>query len=317
MKFDYYVKENTNNLFFVSGLTRSGKSLLCPIISSFENFEMFIMNSIAENILHMNFSGGIENKTAQILLKLSFNERFHDLTIGRNINFKEGDYTSVKKHINFREYINRSKNFNNKNLFREIGNKKFVIMFHDLLVNLKLIRKCYPNSKIINVTRHPVDLIFDWVDKKYDISFYKNIRNTTLSYLNGNIVAPYYMKFSDQKLKEKYNKFENIISQIYILEKFYEKNIKENKKFCQKNFLNVTFDNLAVNPHKVILKIEKLFKIYPSSDTKKILKNENCPREINYELRQKREMYIKKKLTKKTMQKLIYLKNNFNKLNKI
>ena len=36
----------SSNFIFIGGLTRSGKSFLCPIVSSFKRTEMFLVDSI-------------------------------------------------------------------------------------------------------------------------------------------------------------------------------------------------------------------------------------------------------------------------------
>ena len=54
IKFKPSIKLLTSKLTFVGGVTRSGKSFLCPIVSSFEKFEMFFMNSVAENISYID-----------------------------------------------------------------------------------------------------------------------------------------------------------------------------------------------------------------------------------------------------------------------
>ena len=278
---------------------------------------MFIMNSIAENILHLNLCKNIHDDAAKHLIKLTFNERFHDLTIGRNLNLKAGDYTSIKKHINFKDYDKRINTEDSVNLFKKIKKKNFVVMFHDLMVNLKIIFKCYPEVKIINITRNPIDLILDWANKKYDLDFYKDVRNTTLCYTNKKLILPYYLNFSSQKISKKNNKFENIINQIYILEKLYEKNFKMISGNYKKNILNLTFDNLTIKTSHVIKKIEFFLKNKKTIHTKKILLNENCPRKINLKTRKENEIFIKKKINKSSLNKLRYLMNRFDNLNRL
>jgi hypothetical protein len=314
---NFFIKKNTDNITFISGLTRSGKSILCPIVSSFRNHEMFIMNSIAENILHLNLCKNIHDDAAKHLIKLTFNERFHDLTIGRNLNLKAGDYTNVKKHVNFKDYDKRINTDDSVNLFKKIKKKNFVVMFHDLMVNLKIIFKCYPKVKIINITRNPIDLILDWANKKYDLDFYKDVRNTTLCYTNKKLILPYYLNFSSQKISKKNNKFENIINQIYILEKLYEKNFKMISGNYKKNILNLTFDNLTIKTSHVIKEIEFFLKNKKTIHTKKILLNENCPRKINLKTRKENEIFIKKKINKSSLNKLRYLMNRFDNLNRL
>ena len=314
---NFFIKKNTEKITFISGLTRSGKSILCPIVSSFRNHEMFIMNSVAENILHLNLCKNIEDDVAKHLIKFTFNERFHDLTIGRNLNLKVGDYTSVKKHIKFKDYKKRINIENNLNLFKKIDKKNFVVMFHDLMVNLKIIFKCYPQAKIINITRNPIDLVLDWANKKYDFEFYNDVRNTTLCYSDKKAVLPYYLNFTSEKISKKNNKFENIVNQIYILEKLYEKNLKMIGSNYKKNIFNITFDNLTINTNQVIKKIESFLKNKKTANTKKILLNENCPRKIDTKIRKENEIFIKKRLNERSLNKLKDLINRFDQLNRL
>ena len=55
-------------------------------------------------------------------------------------------------------------------------------MFHDILINLILFFKSFQKSKVIFIERHPVDLIFEWKEKRYYGDFYSNPRNCTLAF---------------------------------------------------------------------------------------------------------------------------------------
>ena len=45
----------SEKLIFVGGVKRGGKSFLCPIISSFDKTEVFMAESIAENVMYLKF----------------------------------------------------------------------------------------------------------------------------------------------------------------------------------------------------------------------------------------------------------------------
>ena len=74
IKFKPSIKLLTSKLTFVGGVTRSGKSFLCPIVSSFKKFEMFFMNSVAENISYIDKLRGNSSVSSIFLTKLIFNE---------------------------------------------------------------------------------------------------------------------------------------------------------------------------------------------------------------------------------------------------
>ena len=84
--FDTDLNLITEKLVFITGLTRSGKSLLCPIISSLKNSEMFFTDANAENVSYLHALKKISYPVAKFLFKLSLNERIYNLSIGRNLN---------------------------------------------------------------------------------------------------------------------------------------------------------------------------------------------------------------------------------------
>ena len=46
-------------------------------------------------------------------------------------------------------------------------------MFHDLMISPKTFLEIFPKAKILNVERHPVDLIYSW-KKGYGRKYFKN-----------------------------------------------------------------------------------------------------------------------------------------------
>ena len=63
----------TSKFTFISGVTRSGKSFLCPIVSSLKKAEMFFMSSIAENIAYVDSLGNLDKAHSSYLFKLILN----------------------------------------------------------------------------------------------------------------------------------------------------------------------------------------------------------------------------------------------------
>ena len=97
----------SSNFVFIGGLTRSGKSFLCPIISSFKKAEMFLVDSNIENISYLNALNKISFESAKYLVQLNLNERAYNLFLSRNVNFRQSDYSSVLNSKNFKEYLYR------------------------------------------------------------------------------------------------------------------------------------------------------------------------------------------------------------------
>lgn len=162
----YLCKNITENVIFISGITRSGKSILCPIVSSFKKVENFTLNSTAEISVALFSLNLITKNVAKYLIKTSYNEIFYNLSIGRNINLKKFDYSSILNHKSLHEYRNRISSHDYKINFKKILKRNFFpTMFHDMVYGIDLLLEIFPKSKILNLERHPVDLLCSWKKK--------------------------------------------------------------------------------------------------------------------------------------------------------
>lgn len=301
----------TNKFIFIGGVTRSGKSFLCPIVSSFKKTEMFTVNSVAENIYYLNFLKLIDDESASYLFKHIYNEKIYNLNIGRDLNWRKFDYSSITKYKNPKIYRQRQESKKEGDIkIKEIRNSmhNYPIMFHDVLINPKFILKSFPKSKIIFIDRDPVDLIYEWKMKKYYGDFYSNPRNTTLAFkYNSKDMYPYWCKGYEHqfiKLKNVYEKTIFLLDKIYSVQK---KNYLKYKKKFKKNLLIINFEKLTKQTTDEIKIIEKFLNLKSSKSTILEIKKQNGNRDYLKLVRQKRKEKILKSISQNFKKKLIDL----------
>ena len=302
------LKSLTSKFIFIGGVTRSGKSFLCPLVSSFKKTEMFILNQISENITYSDKLKKINKEFSKFLLKLSFNEYVYNLNIGRNINLRRKDYTSVFKYKSPKIYLNRMSSFKEGNKIVSQIKKNdhyFPVMFHDVLINPKLLLDSFDKAKIIYIERHPVELIDEWINKGYSSHFWKNPRNATLTFkINGNYYPHWCLKVHKQLHASK-NEIEKTTISLGALINQQKNNINHIKKKYKKKILTIKFDDLIAKTDHQVLRICKFLKTKPTKFTKEIIKKEKGNRIIDFKFRD----YLKKKylkyLTSKT-KKIFY-----------
>ena len=312
-KFDPDIKLVTSNIVFSGGVTRSGKGFLCPIASSFEKFEMFFMSSIAENISYISKLKKLNYKYSSFLIKLIFNEIIYNLNIGRNLNQRKTDYTSITNFKSPKMYHERMKGMEGDPIIKRIVKEKnnYPVMFHDPLINPEILLNSFPNSKIIFVDRHPIELIEEWIKKKYSSDIYENPRNVilTIKYKNKNF--PYW---SMKKLNE-INKGKNIyIKTVYSLSELVfeqKRNLKNLNKKLKKRVLSIKFDNLVQNTDLEIKKITKFLNCKTSKYTKKTILRQKGNRKINLNVREKKKKIILKSLDQDTIKLLKKLEKGY------
>jgi hypothetical protein len=307
------IKLLTSRLIFIGGVTKSGKSFLGTIVSSFKKFEMFFTSPIAENISYINKFKGINSNYSVFLFKLIFNEIIYNLNIGRNLNHRKKDATSIFNFKNPKMYFDRLNIDDGDEIIKKIKKEKhnYPVMFHDPLINPELILNSFPKAKIIFIDRHPAEIIDLWIKKKYYKDFSNNPRNMTLwiKYKNQNF--PFWCKKNLKKIynsKNIYTKLTYTLSELIFMQK---KNLEKlDKKFKQKILL-VNFDNLVQNTDVEIKKIIKFLKCRISKKTYEIILNQKGNRTINFKNRNKSKKIILDNLDKEATKIFKKLEKNY------
>lgn len=301
----------TGKLIFLGGVTRSGKSFLCPIVSSFKKTEMFICNSTAENIYYLNYLKMINDECAYYLFKHIYNEKIYNLNIGRDLNRRKFDYSSINKFKNLKIYLQREKSKKEGDIkIKDIrkSQNNYPIMFHDILINPIFIFKSFPKSKIIFIERDPVDLIFEWKQKKYHGQFYSNPRNTTLSFdFKKKVSYPFWCRGYENEFAKLKNSYEKVI---FLLEKLYgiqKKNYLKYKKKYKKNILLLKFEKLVQETDIEIIKVQKFLDLEKSEFTNSEIKNQKGNRVYTNLVRKIKRDKIIKNVSSKFKKKLVEL----------
>lgn len=154
------------NVLFVDGITRSGKFWIANAFIHFEKMEHIQHYSIMDNVMHMEQMGVISNNACAGILQNELRTRMFEMMIGRNINFRYSDSSSVYKNPNLHDYLGRVADKNAslmetaKNIFET--NRTFLFIVHDWLSNAGTFSDIFPCAKMIRIERHPIDLVYAW-----------------------------------------------------------------------------------------------------------------------------------------------------------
>ena len=293
-------------IILITGMTRSGKSLLSPIISSLKNSEQFFFNTIVENVLQMHYMKKINFNVADHLIKKAINECIYDKILGRNLNTKKDDFTSINLYKNKKIYMKRISLPKSKNLENSIELEKntFPILFHSGFLNLPLIENSLNKPGIINISRHPVDLISSWLKKKYGKINSSSTIITACTYDYNNFQLPFWcLGIEKEIIKEKTNE-DRILKMIFNLNSKFKKNYlkSENKK----NINLIKMDLFVTHPHKILKNICNQFKLRKDIFSEQVLREQRCPRIIDLEKRKKEKKKILSNLSNEN--KIIFSK---------
>jgi hypothetical protein len=277
----------SKKIILITGMTRSGKTMLCPIISSLKNCEQFFFNTVVENISVMNFMKEINFSTADHIIKKAINENIQDKILGRNINNKKNDFTSIQNYKNKKIYLKRINSVKDINFYKskEFKNNFFPILFHEALFNLELIEKSFDFPKIVHISRHPVDLLSSWFKKNYGGEHYKSPKNTVCTYKFNKKELPFFCVGIEKEILKQKTDEDRIIKMINNLNNIFKKNYF--KSLNKENIIMIKYDEFVSNPQRAIKNICFKFDLKKDKFLKAVLKEQKCPRNIDYKKRDK------------------------------
>lgn len=301
-----------NNLVFFSGMGRSGKTLLSKVLPSLKNFEQVDFAEFFENILAGVALNKVSFDFAKSFIITTFNELAYNKLLGRKLNFRSSDITSVKNFRNSNLYEGRLKLPEGDEVIKRLKLSRdfFPYMTHDLMPNFHLLKRMNFNFKTIQMYRNPFDVVFSTYKRGWGTRHLKDPRNFSLSIKYKNFLTPWYV--SDfQKEWFNMNPVERCAANVLRTTNLSILNHKKNKN--HKKILTISYENFVENTHIEISRICHFLKTKKTKFTKKALAQENCPKPINEQQQEKKRNFVQLNISKKLYEKLEYLMKNYKK----
>ena len=196
-------------------------------------FALVHSDVLLEQIYYLHKIKKINSDVAFYLLKKNLNITQFYNSIGRNVNYKKNDFSSIYNYHDPSLYLKRSKSITQK--LSTIPNRYlFQIMLHSGMNSGKLLLESSSSLKIIEIFKNPVELVFSWIKKNYGKDIYKNSNVYVLTIKYKNKILPFYAKgWEDKYLKmSQYDRCAHMIFRLHNDRKNQIKNlnIKEKKK---------------------------------------------------------------------------------------
>jgi len=101
------VPQYCQDLIIISGMPRSGKTLLAPLVSSMEDVEMFHVDYLLETLPFLRGCDMLSSEGQIYLLQYAVKILSFNRSIGRNMNVRPFDETSILNANNPQKYLER------------------------------------------------------------------------------------------------------------------------------------------------------------------------------------------------------------------
>lgn len=308
-------KPLVKNLLLIEGISRAGKFLLANLVGGFADIEPVQYYGLLEHISFLEKQKLMNRKMARELLKCEIDTHCYEVLIGRNINYRLTDKSSVFNNPRQREFIDRSKVENIKQLldYHKKVNPFSLFIMHELMPNIDIYFETFPHLKVLSLMRSPVELVYSWYKRGLTgrlgtdpILFIIPLRDQKYQF-------PWYVAGQHKKylaLKE----MDRAIVAILELFNLYKKAIAELSPAQRKKILFIRYEDILLRTDYVIKKVSNFLKKPILPEMKSVIAREKIPNPIYKIEDQAKLQEIKKLASSNLFEQLLkmqkeYLKN--------
>lgn len=254
----------TDHLLLIDGISRTGKMLMGKLLSNFTGVENFLAYEPIELVAHLSHFGVMERANAEAFLRLNLDIAIYNLAVGRNLNTRLSDSSSVNWSLNAHEYHDRAAEPDSTALFANFvaENRQPLFMTHECLRYADLFFAVAPRIRIIETVRHPIDLTFScwqrgWGDR-YGIDplwFSLTVKHKDAA------VPPFAVEWADDYLQMA--PIDRVIRSIATIRKLCDDAVQRLTPAQQAAVFFVPYERLLLNPDLVIHQLGTFIKSSP------------------------------------------------------
>jgi len=264
-----------NKTIFISGNARSGTSIVGKILGTCKNSEYAFEPELIPYIIQLK--DFLKNEDWKKIYQGYIEEElFFNLLIGRKINFRINEDSSIKNLKSKSDIKKKLRlNLSRVNLDNYLKKNKINLIIKFPSIDIKKIISNYKKTKIVLVKRNLLSVILSLYKKKW----FKNNSNLINSFLPykkiGKKKYPYWFEKKYSRIWKNCNEITKCAIFTIISERYYS-GIK--KKYI------IRYEDLIDNPKKTISSLIKQLSLKQTPQTKKLIKQiRNNKRKINFE----------------------------------
>lgn len=276
LEFDTH-EDISNQLFFINGLTRSGKSVFSGIVPSFERTEHLKFFELIENVLPAIEHGAVDPNYARSLLGIVTNEMAYNTMISRKINFRPGDQTGILNTERSDVYIERLTKEEGGEVVQELRDSDRIFPFqtHQLMVHYDILEQMDLGYKMLELFRHPVDNVYSWWKRGWGERYGEDPRAFTLTLTYDGHSMPWWAVSHRDEWVERSPPERSIMDYCLLIERIVSQfHSSDNTD----NVLVTTFEDSVVNPKKNVERLVDFLDTNESISTDFEIRKAGCPR---------------------------------------
>ncbi len=299
-------------LLIVEGITRAGKFLLANLLNGFPNIEPVQYHGLLEQIPFLEKFGLMDRRTAQELLQCEIDTHAYEMRIGRNLNHRLSDKSSIFNRLDSKLFLERAEKSDGDAAVAEFDKEKpsSLQILHELMPNIQIYFDTFPQLKVLGLQRSPAELVYSWHQRGHGHRWGTDPKVFQMTINSPRGPIPWFAAEWEKNYYE-LSEMDRIIMSITTLvhkgRAAYQKLSSKNKK----NILSLRYEDILENPLAIVKQIGRFLKVKPSKDMPEILKREKLPNLSPHLNKNKKMEEIKKLASPKYFQALVKLEKEY------
>jgi hypothetical protein len=266
------------NIVMVGGLEGCGKTLLSPIISAMDRVELPTFSYEIEHYCELNYLNELSLNTASALIRMQTDLKLYNVMMGREVNFRPTDLSSVLKYHNPTQYFER--------LFRP-GDEAIpkIIAQSKPILNLTIHNILYISDPIwnglgdrcvyIEVVRHPLYMV-----RQQELNMNKlvnDVRDFIIYYEYKDKKYPWWTHGWENEFEGSSGIEQSVLYINQMTQRTEQAKEKLRDKY-QANILTIPFEMLALDPEPWIATIASALGTDITDKTRNVMFAQKVPR---------------------------------------
>jgi len=271
-----------NNPFMLcDGIGRSGKVLLAHVAGLVSDVEKQTLNPWFETVATLHWLGEIQTATAVALLKTEADRHTYHLSIGREVNLRLGEFTSIFSNPRPMRYLQRIF-FTPERSLTSTPQAKLPIInetTHDALRSAPLFFEAFGERlTLLHVFRHPADLALVWLRKGFGSRIGSDPHESQHLLMRESAIEPLLFYREKPGLYKEINEKERVLAMLAFS---YEENLAGLSRVTAQYRERVrlySFEEVVVRPDQLLLNISQTLNRPVRSSSRRMFRRERVPR---------------------------------------
>ncbi len=240
----------------VEGASRAGKFFLGNLLAGIEGVEGIQWIGMTEQLIHLYHLGLIEKEPLKNIILIEFDNLGYQRMIGRNLNFRYDDKTSIYNSPNPKLLLERCLGADGEVVveFVKSNNLCFPFLIHEAFQDIDLFLEASPSLKVLRIERHPVDLVFSWFKRGWGRRLGTDARDCTVILEGKKCPLPWFAHGAEE-LYADVSEMDRVIHALFLINRMAEARQAHLSDKQKKRILFVSFEAFHVEPDKEIEKI--------------------------------------------------------------